>query len=1621
MSKENNSPATSADGIYFEGKVLGHYLLAMLSEMPSRGLSTSKIIKASAQQSGEYPLDDIVVNGINNKGESTSLQIQAKRSITFSAQDPVFKQVCNQIAAAISKEKFWEEQNYLAIAFPNTTTQIDNDYQEVLRIAQSSLTEEKFKQRLNNKKMETFLKTFKENLQFTIEDISDENIYNILQRLYLLHFDYNNPASLSIENDCLRADKLLSSSTSESSRKFIDSLWVTGGELSSTAGEIDRDTLIDSLIEKGYQINEYISNYDSLTKIQDETKLALLGINDSICSMTLNRSYYINQVHTLFQDNNIVEICGDSGVGKSGILKAFGMQRQNDSICFSIAPERGYKGSLNLLLNNYGYNGSYRDFLNELSLGRRGYILIDNLERLSGEEQVTVKDILNAGKDIKNLKILITSRRSNEWSWIDTYLDTYSKTTIIINYLSQTDINDLCSLLPKFKALLLPYSVANPVLSNLYLLSLLYDELDNDDLSAITQLDLMNKWYASGCCNSSLSIRIAKRLIVSFGKLSLNNISELLDVSENDNDTVINQLVASKTFVEKHDDKMDFYHDILRQWSMAIALRNDENFDLVKSLNLDMPATVLHINAIKLLAQDRFQTSSEAWSELYRIFNATSVHRSWRRAVVLGVLECNGSHKNLIHFKELLLSNNCELLAELIGYIKADIINISSSNRGGSLASTMEVSLPVEWYNLTEFLIQCYDNIPEDIQQASLSFICLLSEYSWGFGVFSETISNFIYVNLVLLENRKYRPHYNEIERILRKIFFKFCIYYPEKIQEYLTEARILIENKVESFENAKHLDILRYAKYATPIAGAEMRSFVEVLLVGDGEGFACSFRSELKPFSPANNLEFFNYKFDSVFKYLLEENDFETISLFIRLYNHYSKFSKPLQVSSRELSIEYNSTEYLFAGISVYNDTFIINNMFHATVLYIKDKLADNEWSPEIALNSILLDTKLPFIFLHLIIGIIYYSFPASAEAAVSFLSIPVFLELFRSERLFAISKFHGSYLEKTCDYEYVLWYYSVHADKQLLTKLTTCFKAELEKLPPVNSKMSMIDMPFFLRNALNLLDSKNYTLVKQIVDEQEVVSLKYSPSEIEIESAKIREDQRTPAEDFFFCEPDTNYTDEEIDSFVIIAKQKIQYYANTLNKSLFDSDFEKSNIIYLAYNILKNNHPNYYEWAKEILLPLANIKHLFGNEAKNSFSGICYYLLKDNFTYEVIEIILLAVSKQMSRVKKGITEVCDEFFKRYPKLLHSIVRCTVIGETYPVGYRSYDTERQCRLDHENAVRTAIDRELKWLLNSGEEPNLNKPPKPRISEKFGITIGGKSKSRLEKQIQDSDFVYYGNYTAEIISAIGIDKFTQLPISKDFIDSYYNWMLEANGFNLEPKIDLEEKYKSLTDVIAQCMILSNYNNIDALKRMSEDFSKISDIPALRLLCNVLTVVDMSLLGNMDNLIHISQVRCSIIEAMQNNNEFLYTIKGTRSDQSVSCTFLLYFNSYKPSYSREYICKSIPKLKEIALLGCSPALTNAVMTFVYTFRTLPEVHELFREICYNWISCKYDNSQFWHDVNLGSRICLYYTDYLNSSESIESVEMSQIIELVSILLKFGIPEASKLESLCSKHL
>lgn len=243
-----SSPAgTGPGGQSFEGKVAASYLVGMLCGDEPRDLPGMTFAKIKLQgATAGFALDDIVIHATDRDNRPAILEIQAKRTMSFSTSDVQFKKLTKQMASAASLTS--EGQHHgLAVAVDRTLaiwSCID-----VLNWARSFESAEPFTQQLEtpgvaNEKMRSFVKTFRNNLGKAGASNDDTSVWRLLRRFRIQTYDFSSDDSGYEHLLIQRLSAFLSPTDRDRAKDLWAGLLRIAATYATNAGELNRDTLV---------------------------------------------------------------------------------------------------------------------------------------------------------------------------------------------------------------------------------------------------------------------------------------------------------------------------------------------------------------------------------------------------------------------------------------------------------------------------------------------------------------------------------------------------------------------------------------------------------------------------------------------------------------------------------------------------------------------------------------------------------------------------------------------------------------------------------------------------------------------------------------------------------------------------------------------------------------------------------------------------------------------------------------------------------------------------------------------------------------------------------------------------------------------------------------------------------------------------------------------------------------------------------------------------------------------------------------------------------------------------------------------------------------------------------
>lgn len=576
-----SSPSsTGPAGAHFEGKVGAHYLLSLLVGAPPRGLVGTTIDRVELQRApqGMY-LDDVIIRAHDRTGNAAVLEIQVKLTITFAPKDEVFRSVVEQLVKSSSKPGFWDSNHQLAIATSAGSRKIDGAYQDVLTWAREIGDAKTFMEQLGRSgsadpDMRTFVDTFRTHLRDFGAADDDETVWRLLRRFQILVFDFTAQGSSTEELERERCTRALkpeeASKAGELWRVFTD----LAIEIAASAGDRDRKGLLDDLQKFSFGLAALPGNDSALRSLAELSRDSLADIDDRVCGVKLSRLSPLSALRSALDSSRYVELRGDAGVGKSGILKHLAEQIAVESEVLVLTPDRTPTGGWFELKSKLRFNGECRDLLADLARNGAAVLFIDNLDLFRPEARRTVIDIVRQAEGIPGLSIVASARRDfgqPEPSWLpkESIAAMNPAAPVYLEELTDGEIAELQQAAPRIAWLLSDSHPARNVTRNLYRLARLSSLSPNESVP-LSEAEMAIRWWEVADGKKDDGYIDRARLLRSLA-LQVIRRADHLDTSASPA-SAITALIQSETLRMLGIDRVAFRHDVLREWAAASLL-----------------------------------------------------------------------------------------------------------------------------------------------------------------------------------------------------------------------------------------------------------------------------------------------------------------------------------------------------------------------------------------------------------------------------------------------------------------------------------------------------------------------------------------------------------------------------------------------------------------------------------------------------------------------------------------------------------------------------------------------------------------------------------------------------------------------------------------------------------------------------------------------------------------------------------------------------------------------------------------------------------------------------------------------------------------------------------------
>ncbi|MGX8014376.1 hypothetical protein ACVDG8_038205 (plasmid) [Mesorhizobium sp. ORM8.1] len=672
-----SSPASRGPaGAYIEGEIGALYLLALLTGNRAPGLPDARVVSVRFQGTEQgFKLDDLIVSGAGSAGDFV-LEIQSKRDITFSPHDSVYQDVASQIAGS-RVGSVPEDRHLLGIATQRTSRKISGAYQDVLKWARTADSATAFFNRIGakgvaSKDMRDFVATTRKHLITGGVTDDDQSIWSFLSRMLILEFDFEAAVPFARTYGQALARVALADEDVDRAEALWSRLIDLSIKTATTGGKVDRDSLRADLAEAGFRLAGDRDYGPARARLAELARNTLAHIGTSVAGVTLPRLEAVAAVDDASEAHRFIEIRGDSGVGKSWVLRHVAERVARQAPIIVLDRDSMPAGGWLPFSNALGIPGSAVEFLTDLAASGGAMLFIDGIDMFDDRgRQRTIIELMRAASTIPGFTVIATTRTAGHVDvepWLDEEIVAAlgGAQSVAVGPLSDDEVAILVNQAPDLRLLLAPQHPAAGLARNLYRLSRLLKVPSATEVR--TEAAMADLWWKRADGAPAAEVRAAQRLLAALAASAIKG-EDGIELSEDS--SARSHLLEALTLKEVRRDRLDFYHDVLRDWAIGNYIA--ENPSRLVALDLSVPVSPRVARGIEFAARLALETGADcsAWTDLIAHLSPRGAHGSWRRQAILALPRSEAGFELLEKCSAGLLADGAALLIELCTAIAA--------------------------------------------------------------------------------------------------------------------------------------------------------------------------------------------------------------------------------------------------------------------------------------------------------------------------------------------------------------------------------------------------------------------------------------------------------------------------------------------------------------------------------------------------------------------------------------------------------------------------------------------------------------------------------------------------------------------------------------------------------------------------------------------------------------------------------------------------------------------------------------------------------------------------------------------------------------------------------------
>lgn len=388
--KPATTKATGGGGYGFEDQVASHYALELLAARRSFGIEFGRIVRIDYQAHDEgWLLDDLVATFESQHGlHRLACSIRSNRQVTIQNGFPadfvndIWEQWLDR-----DSSPFQEGRDRLSLLVGKLAGSVESAWNEMLSQARAT-SPTRFVARFTTEGQSSALqRTLFRSLGCPPhwadgERTNEVAAAKLLAHLELRHFDFGSSGSRHWTNIITVAQDILESGDADEAARLAETLCLLCWKLRPDGGTLDFPTILGRL-RKRYRLKIYPDYQADWKRLHEKTQSALARTKSVVANgITLDRQSLRNKVSGAILESQIVVLLGESGCGKSALVKELASSSSATTDWVWFGGEELEGGDLRSVCRSLALQNQLEDVI-LASVKDRTIVVFDALDRAS--------------------------------------------------------------------------------------------------------------------------------------------------------------------------------------------------------------------------------------------------------------------------------------------------------------------------------------------------------------------------------------------------------------------------------------------------------------------------------------------------------------------------------------------------------------------------------------------------------------------------------------------------------------------------------------------------------------------------------------------------------------------------------------------------------------------------------------------------------------------------------------------------------------------------------------------------------------------------------------------------------------------------------------------------------------------------------------------------------------------------------------------------------------------------------------------------------------------------------------------------------------------------------------